>query len=92
MSVTDSGFLLNALLKRLKPCSAVTIDAFMFAFIHYPGWIFNSGLDFMGILFNTLGILPVSVLFAFSFIKTKNILVPIFLHMIWNFLMVLFVT
>jgi len=84
------GFLLNAMLKRMKPWIAVLINAILFALIHYPIWIY-SGLDFATILFNSIQILPISALFAFSFIKTKNILVPGLLHLIWNLLGMLFV-
>jgi len=84
------GFLLNAMLKRMKAWQAVAIDAVLFALIHYPIWIYW-GFDFATILVSSITVLPISVLFAFSFIKTKNILVPIILHMLWNLLTVLFV-
>ena len=84
------GFLLNTMLKRIKTWQAVMIDAVLFALIHYPIWIY-SGLDFLAILSNSVMILPVSVLFAFSFIKTKNILVPMAIHILWNLLGTLFV-
>jgi membrane protease YdiL (CAAX protease family) len=84
------GFLLNAMLKRMKPWQAVIVNAVLFAFIHYPIWVYR-GFGFVTILSNSVQILPISALFAFSFIKTKNIILPISLHMIWNLLEILFV-
>ena len=85
------GFLLNALLKRTKLWSAVMISAALFALIHYPGYI-SQGLDFATIFVNSITLLiPLSMFFAFSFIKTRNIIVPIILHMTWNLLTTLFV-
>jgi len=83
------GFLLNTMLKRMKPWQAVMVDAALFALIHYPIWIYF-GLDLVIILSNSVQILPISAFFAFSFIKTRNILVPIALHMLWNLLGILF--
>jgi membrane protease YdiL (CAAX protease family) len=84
------GFLLNTMLKRMKVWQAVSIDAILFTLIHFPVWIYW-GFDFVTLLSSGVQLLPVSVLFAFSFIKTKNILVPIALHILWNLLGVLFV-
>ena len=84
------GFLLNTMLKRMKAWQAVAVDAVLFALIHCPIWIYW-GFGFTDILLSIVAVLPTSVLFAFSFIKTKNLLVPITLHMIWNILMTLFV-
>ena len=89
--VVFRGFLLNALLKRMKLWPAVMINAALFALIHCPGYI-NRELDFTTIFIDSITVLiPLSMFFAFSFIKTKNIIVPIILHMIWNLLMTLFV-
>ena len=84
------GFLLNAFLKRMKIWKAVALDATLFALIHFPIWIYT-GFDLAMILSNSVQILAISTFFAFSFYKTKNIFVPIALHMIWNLLGILFV-
>ena len=84
------AFLLNTLLIRMKAWQAVMVDAVLFSLIHYPIWIY-SGLDLVTILLNSIQILLISVLFAFSFIKTKNILVPMAVHVLWNLPGVLFV-
>ncbi|MCL2200602.1 MAG: CPBP family intramembrane metalloprotease, partial [Oscillospiraceae bacterium] len=84
------AFLLNAMLKRMQPVQAVTVDAVLFALIHYPIWIYF-GFDPVTILLSSVQVMLISALFAYSFIKTRNILVPIALHMIWNLLVMLFV-
>jgi membrane protease YdiL (CAAX protease family) len=84
------GFLLNVFLKKMKVWKAVVLDALLFALIHYPIWIYF-GFDITTILLNSVQILPISALFAFSFIKTKNIFVPIAIHSVWNLLGMLFV-
>ncbi|MCL2677429.1 MAG: CPBP family intramembrane metalloprotease [Clostridiales bacterium] len=85
------GFLLNALLKKKKLWPAVVINAVLFALIHYPGYA-SQGLGFSAILFNSVTLLiPLSIFFAFSFINTRNIIVPMTLHMTWNLLTIIFV-
>jgi membrane protease YdiL (CAAX protease family) len=84
------GFLLNTMLKRIKPWQAVLVDAALFTLIHYPIWVYY-GFDIATILLSSVQIFPVSMLFAFSFIKTKNILFPIALHTLWNLFGLLFV-
>ena len=88
--VVFRGFLLNTMLKRMKVWQAVMIDAILFTLIHFPIWIYW-GLDVFAIILNGVQMLPVSVLFAFSFIKTKSIIVPIVIHLLWNILTLLFV-
>jgi len=84
------GFLLNTFLKRMKMPYAIALDAVLFTLIHYPIWIYR-GHDFSTFLTNSITVLLLSVFFAYSFIKTRNILVPIALHMTWNLLTILFV-
>ena len=82
------GFLLNAFLRKMKMRYAVALDAVLFLLIHYPIWIYR-GLGSSEILMASTIVPVLSVLFAYSFIKTKNILVPIVLHMIWNLLTII---
>ena len=77
------GFLLNAFLKKMKMPYAIALDAVLFTLIHYPIWIYR-GLTISEFLSGNVVVPMLSVLFAYSFIKTKNILVPITLHMLWN--------
>ena len=77
------GFLLNAFLKKMKMQYAVALDAVLFTLIHYPIWIYQ-GLEIPDFLIASAMVPLLSVFFAYSFIKTKNIIVPMILHMIWN--------
>jgi len=81
------GFLLNALLKKMKTYPAIALNEVLFVLIHFPFWIYL-GFDFSTFLAGSFTVFLLGVLFSFSFIKTKNILVPIVLHMTWNFLTV----
>jgi len=77
------GFLLNAFLKKMKMQYAIALDAVLFLLIHYPIWIYR-GFTISEFLTGSIAVALLSVLFAYSFIKTRNILVPIALHMLWN--------
>lgn len=84
------GFLLNAFLKKMKMEYAIALDAVLFTLIHYPIWIYR-GFEVSDIATASIQVVVISVGFAYSFIKTRNILVPIALHMMWNLSIHLFV-
>ena len=83
------GFFLNVLLKKMKTWCAVLLTALLFLLIHFPIWIYK------GILLSTflsggfLLVVVLSIIFSWTFIKSKNIFVPIMLHMSWNLLVIL---
>ena len=83
------GFLLNAFLKKMKTHYAVALDAVLFTLIHYPIWIYR-GFAVSELLPTSIFVVVISVCFAYSFIKTKNILIPMALHMVWNLSIFLF--
>jgi len=93
------GFILNALLKKMesKPSEhayiyAHVISSLMFVVIHFPGWIYKS--EFSGLVAALAGcasIFALSLVFGWAFSKSKNIIVPICLHMSWNLLVLLLV-
>jgi membrane protease YdiL (CAAX protease family) len=82
------GWILNATLKIMSCKYAVLLNAFLFLVIHFPIWIHN------GIFVNTilsgnfLSILLLSVVFSATFIKSKNLFVPIALHMFWDLIII----
>jgi membrane protease YdiL (CAAX protease family) len=82
------GFLLNAFLKKMRTIPAIVLNEVLFVLIHYPIWIYF-GFNFTEILFG-VQIFFVGAFFSYSFIKTKNIFVPMALHIIWNLLILLF--
>ena len=79
------GWLLNATLKKMKPWPAVLLNASLFLVIHFPIWIYK-GLfaDPATIPMNCVGVFLLGIVFGRTFIKSKNILTPIMLHMGWN--------
>ncbi len=84
------GWLLNSTLKNAdkewKQWLAVGINSVMFLCIHFPIWI-HDGVFFtnlQGLAF--MGIIILSFIFSWLFIKTKNILVPVALHMLYDLL------
>lgn len=89
------GWLLNAFIgkdcrNRKKMRLAVIVNSVMFLLIHFPVWI-HSGVfieEFRS--FGFLSILILSGIFGWTFIKSKNIWIPVALHMWWDLLMFLF--
>ena len=82
------GFFLNMFLKKMKTWQAVGLTALLFLVIHFPIWQYNGILKQALLSGNFLGIIGLSVIFSWAFMKSKSIWPPILLHMCWN----LFVT
>lgn len=82
------GWLLNATAKRSEN-AALAVNAVMFLVIHFPIWIhegaFVSNFANMGFI----SIMLLSVVFGYVFLQTKNIVLPIALHMYWDLLIFL---
>lgn len=84
------GWLLNATIKEddtpQRQYIAIALNALAFLCIHFPIWIskgeFVSSFTSLGFL----SILVLSVLFSIVFIRTKNLILPIALHMFWDLL------
>jgi len=85
------GFILNSLLKKMNKIFAMAIDAVLFAFIHYPIWIYL-GFGLTTILINSVFSIFFSITLSHSLLKTKNLLVPVAMHMFYNFIVTIFVT
>ena len=84
------GWLLNATYREDKKWLVIGINAVMFMMIHFPRWI-HEGL-FVSIFtsFGFIIILTLSFVFSLTFLKNRNILIPIALHMYWDVLSELF--
>jgi membrane protease YdiL (CAAX protease family) len=84
------GWLLNLTINEGKKWLPISINAIMFLAIHFPIWIrqgvFISSFTSLGFLC----ILILSIIFSCTFIKSRNILVPVVLHMYWDLLVSLF--
>lgn len=84
------GWLLNAAVREndtsAKQYTAIGLNALFFLCIHFPIWIsrgqFISNFTSLGFL----SILVLSVLFSIVFIRTRNLVLPIALHMFWDLL------
>lgn len=92
------GWLLNASLPyagecdddgslSLKQYAAIAINAIVFLAIHFPKWICDGVMvtNFAG--FGFVSILVFSVLVSWIFIKTKSLVIPISVHMLWDLLL-----
>ena len=84
------GFFQNALMKKVKYTYALAASSLMFVVIHFPIWIQKgmfSGL--FPVLGNCVSIFCLSLVFGWTFMKSRNIIVPICLHMSWNLFVIL---
>ena len=83
------GWLLNGAVCKRK-WLPILVNALLFLTIHFPIWIVEGSFvaNFTGLGF--LCLLGLSVIFSWSFLKSRSILVPIALHMYWDLLMFLF--
>ena len=89
------GWLLNVTVKNAdkewKQWVATAFNAVLFLTIHFPIWFYD-GVFFRNFQnFGFVSIIILSCMFSWLFIKTKNILVPIVLHMMYNLLIFMFI-
>lgn len=85
------GWLLNATFCQNKKWLYILINSIMFLAIHFPIWISEGVFISTFTSFGFLSIIILSAIFSYTFIKSKNILVPITLHMYWDLLMFMFI-
>ena len=84
------GWLLNATIQEDKKWRSIIINAIMLLVIHFPVWI-HTGVFISNITsFSFLSVLILSIIFSLTFIKSRNILIPIALHMYWDLLIFMF--
>ncbi len=89
------GWLLNATLKNAdtdtKKYIAAAVNSVMFLIIHFPIWIHDGvfAVNFSSMAF--VSIIVLSIVFSMCFIKTKNLWIPIILHMFYDLLVFMFV-
>lgn len=83
------GWLLNMTIRENKNWLPIGVNALLFLAVHFPVWIRNGVLISSFTDLSFLCVLLLSVVFSCTFIKSKNILVPIVLHMYWDLLMFL---
>ena len=84
------GWMLNATAKKTNDAAALGLNALMFLAIHFPKWI-DEGIfvqAFTG--FGFLSIIAFSVVTGYIFLKTKNLLLPVLLHMWYDLMLSIF--
>lgn len=91
------AWLLNAAMPRAKKpksldetpyqqYAVIAVNAAMFLAIHFPRWIKEGIFVTNFTSFGFVSIILLSVIFSLVFLKTKNIVLPIALHMFWDLL------
>lgn len=88
------GWLLNASIKNktgFQLWTMIIANGLLFLAIHFPRWIVDGILIENFINFSFLAIIVLSIIFSLTFVRSKNIFVPIFFHMYWDLMMFLFV-
>ena len=78
------GWLLNATVKDMPAWAAILINAVLFLAIHFPRWIQEGIFTSTFTSLNFIGIILLSVIFSISFLKSKNLLIPITMHMLYD--------
>jgi len=86
------GWLLNAMVGKDKKnqWKAILLSSLLFVAIHIPTWIIHGEFAGAFLHFGFVTIIILSVIFSITFLKSRNILVPVALHMIWDFLLSMF--
>jgi len=84
------GWLLNATIREDKKWIFILVNAMMFLIIHFPKYIYTGSFTSIFTSFDFLCIIALSIIFSQTFLKSKNILIPIFLHTYWDLLAFMF--
>lgn len=85
------AWLLNATIEKLGSWPAILLNAVMFLSIHIPIWYYTNILSVpMKALQNGITVFVLSIIFAWTFVKSRNIFVPMILHTSWDFLYLVF--
>jgi membrane protease YdiL (CAAX protease family) len=84
------GWLLNVTISESCPWRAILINAFLFLLVHFPRWLYEGCFISSFTSLGFVSIMILSMIFSWTFFKSKNIIVPITLHMFWDLLAFLF--
>ena len=84
------GWLLNATAGELPGWLAILINAAMFLLIHFPRFVQEGILISSFTSFNFVGLLVLGAIFGAAFLKSKNIMVPVTMHMVYDFVLIAF--
>ena len=78
------GWLLNATADRWGRWPALIVNSLLFMAIHFPKWIASGEFVYAFTSFGFVEIIALSLLFGWSFLRTRNLLLPIALHMVYD--------
>lgn len=85
------AWLLNATYKKERAWQAILLNSLLFVGIHFPIWIHRGIFSNPNVLWqNVSAVLILSIIFGWSFVKSKSIHVPIIIHMCWNLFDIIF--
>lgn len=84
------GWLLNVTYTEERKWLAIGCNAVLFLMIHFPIWIVTGAFVDNFKHFGFTSILILSWIFSEAFVRTKNIWIPITLHMFWDLLIFMF--
>lgn len=86
------GWLLNATVGREQQnkWKAILLNSLMFVAIHIPIWSIEGKLTDAILHFGFVSIIILSIIFSITFLKSRNIIIPVALHMIWDFMLDMF--
>lgn len=80
------GWLLNATITENRKWIPIIINSLLFLLIHFPIWI-QEGVFVQNILSGGfIVIIVLSMIFSWTFVKSKSIMVPVVLHMFYDFI------
>jgi membrane protease YdiL (CAAX protease family) len=81
------GWIQNALTSKMKASYAMIGTNILFIIIHFPIQVHNGVFPNFS---HFLNIFVLGIFFSYSLDKTKNLWVPIFLHTLWDLLIIIF--
>lgn len=85
------GWLLNATLERWGRWPALMVNAMLFLAIHFPKWIVSGEFLYAFTSFGFAEVIALSLLFGWSFVRTRNLVLPIALHMVYDLAVMMFI-
>ena len=88
------AWILNAFLGKVpdknQKMTAIVMSSVLFAASHLPSYIFFFKYSIIQIISNIIPILIIGLVFGSMFLKSKNIILPIFIHWFWDTFMFTF--
>ena len=84
------GWMLNGTACDKKDWKMLLLNAVLFVSVHIPGWIQKGMFVSAFTHFGFLSVMLFSILVSICFLKHKNLLLPVWLHMLYDFMLEFF--